>query len=129
MSSSSMNMRALTRWSAISLTVTVPTPWKGEPSRRIAHPLLCRPALEDARVDRIEARLVDREPAQRTIRRDHRPGSVRPHVTIGRQPKAINRNGFDLADAGNRGKPSVEPCAVRLHLDEEARAKHLPGKV
>src|ERR1043165_1151424 len=114
MSSSSMNMRALARWSAISFTATVPTPWKGEPSRCIAHPLLRRLALEEPRVDRVKTGLVDREPPQRAVRRNHRTRRIRPHVALRGQPKAVGRDCLHLAHAGDRGEPTVEPRAVCL---------------
>src|SRR5581483_5728928 len=114
-------MRALERWSDISLTVTVPSPWKGEPSRRIAHPLWFDwPRLEELLVDRLEARLVDRELAQRAIRRNDRTRRIRPHVVARRQAEAIRRDGLDLGDARDRREATVEPVAVSLDLDHEA---------
>src|ERR1051325_684228 len=129
MSNSTMNMRALVRWSDISLTATVPTPWNGEPSRRMAYLLLCGPALEKARVDRIEARLIHREPPQRAIRRNHGARRVGPHIALGGQAEAIRRDRLDPGDAADRGQPPVEPGAIGLHLDHEACTQHLPGEV
>src|SRR5690242_13713244 len=108
-------MRALERWSDISLTVTVPRPWNGEPSRRIAHPLRhARPRLEEPAIDRIEARLVDREFSQRAVRRDHRARRIRAHIVVGREAEAIRAEDLDLHHARDRGEPPVEPAAVGL---------------
>src|SRR5260370_28395105 len=77
-------MRALAKWSASSLSSTVPRPCQGEPSRRIANlPFHYGLLLEEARVDRVKARIVDREARQRTIRRDDRPRRLGAHVVIG----------------------------------------------
>src|SRR5260370_1321748 len=57
--------RMLVKWSATSFSVTTPTPFKAEPSRRMA--LSFVDLVEVGGVDRLEARLVDRkvrEPAE-----------------------------------------------------------------
>src|SRR5947209_19945149 len=77
-------MRALSKWSASSLSTTVPRPCQGEPSRRIAHLLgVGRVLLEEARVDRIEAWIVDGKPRERAVRRHHGAGRFGAHIVIG----------------------------------------------
>src|SRR5258708_30245200 len=83
-------MRALSKWSASSLSSTVPRPCQGEPSRRIANlPFHCGLPLEEARVDRIKARIVDRQARQRAIRRNDRPCRLGAHVVIGGEAVAL----------------------------------------
>src|ERR1700678_4058366 len=83
-SHSSARMRAEPRWSASSLSTTVPMPCQGEPSRRIANLLAVGGLLlEEARIDGVEAWFIHREPRQRAVRGHHRARRFRPYVVIG----------------------------------------------
>src|SRR5450631_155041 len=80
----SSSMRALSKWSASSLSTTVPRPCQSEPSRRIAHLLgVCRVLLEEACVDGIETWIVDGEPRQRAIRRHYGACRLGAHIVVG----------------------------------------------
>src|SRR5580693_4762961 len=120
-------MRTLDMLSDNSLTNTAPTPWNGEPSRRMTHPRKAR--LEVAGVDRLQARLVDREPQQRAVDRDDRARRVRPHVAFGGHAKAIGGYRLDLGHARNRRQPPRDATSLGLDFDHEAGTEHLHGKL
>src|SRR5262245_33501318 len=125
-SNSSTIMRALVRWSIVSFRKTTPSPCQGEPSRCIASfSELPGLLLEIARVDALEARLLDREPRQAPARRYHRSRRLRPYVAIGHEPEAAGRSFVDRADAGYRRQLFGKSGSFRLHLDREAAAEHL----
>src|SRR5260370_11642895 len=99
-------MRALAKWSASSLSSTVPRPCQGEPSRCIANlPFRRGLLLEEARVDRVKARIVDREARQRTIRRDDRPRRLGAHVVIGGEAVGMLCGVLDVENPRNGAKP------------------------
>src|SRR5262249_41406964 len=83
-SHSSTRMRTLERWSLSSLSITTPSPFKAEPSRRMAFSLLGM-LLEIALVDRLQARLLDRETKEPAARANHRGGRFRPYVALGQE--------------------------------------------
>src|SRR5215475_1216688 len=117
-------MRALEMLSLSSLTNTVPRPWKGDPSRRITHASR-NSALKVAGIDRFQARLVYREPAQQSVDGHHRACGVRTDVALGGHAEAVLRQRLDIADTGDGGKPSRDAGALGLDFDDKARAKHL----
>src|SRR5260370_37611562 len=93
-------MRALDKWSASSFIVTAPRPCQGEPSRRMSRPLgFAVLLLEEARVDGLQARIVDREATQRSVGGDHGARCFRAHVAVGREPGAVRADPADLAHA------------------------------
>src|ERR1700755_2144140 len=63
----------------ISLIVTTPKPCRAEPSRCMAFSFM---GLEVAGIDRLEARLLDRQPQQTAAGPDHRPGGVPADVAV-----------------------------------------------
>ena len=92
-------------------------------------PFLGRLALEEAGVDRIEARVVDRKPAQRAVGRHHRARRLRPHVAVGGQPIVVAPDPLHRLTPGiapSRASRSVSGARLRLDLDDEAGAEHLP---
>src|SRR6185437_5336607 len=120
-------MRTLEMLSASSLTKTVPTPWNAEPSRRMTRPrFLC---LERARVDRLEARLVDREPLQRAADGDYRARRIRSHVALGRHAVAVRRDRLHPCHARNGRELARYAVALSLDLDDKAGAEHLHSKL
>src|SRR5215469_8110185 len=121
-------MRTLEMLSESSLTKTVPRPWNAEPSRRMTHASFFL-GLEGARVDRLETRLIDREPLQRAVDGHHGTGRIRPHVALRGHAVAIRRQGLDLGHAGDGRELARNAGAFGLHLDHEAGAKHLHGKL
>src|SRR5665213_4409898 len=123
-------MRALDRLSASSLTATLPTPWKGDPSRRMTGPSRgLALVLEVAGIDRLETRLVDREPSQRSLGANHGIGRVRPHVAIRRHAETIRPHRLDAGHAGYGREPSRQPCPVGLDFDHKARAENLAREI
>src|SRR5215831_2787949 len=98
--------RMLVKRSAISFSVTTPKPCKADPSRRME---LSFVGLEVARVDRFEARLLDRQAQQPPAGRDHRRGSFRPHVVIGQQQKPVGVATLDPLHARDGGDPLRQP--------------------
>src|SRR5258707_13482115 len=106
-------MRALSKWSASSLSSTVPRPCQGEPSRRIANlPFHCSLPLEEARVDRIKARIVDGEARQRTISRNDRPCRLGAHVVIGGEAVSFVFRPPPVEDPHDWAQPRREPLSV-----------------
>src|ERR1700716_1255939 len=120
-------MRALERWSASSFTTTVPKPCQGEPSRRISGSLVfARLLLEEARIDRVQARVIDRQPAQRAVGRHHGPRRLRTYVAIGGEAVAVMARALDRDDARHRVEARHEVGRrIRFHLDHETRAENL----
>src|SRR5215469_13388842 len=99
-------MRALSKWSASSLSSTVPRPCQGEPSRRIANlPLRCGLLLEEPGVDRIKARIVDRKTRQCPIRGDDRPRRLSAHVVIGGEAVGLLCGLLHVENPRNGAKP------------------------
>src|ERR1700760_984086 len=102
-----MRMRALPRWSASSLSTTVPRPCQGEPSRCIAQ-LLLLGTLEEARVDGVEARVGDGKPRQRAVGSDHGAGRIRPDIVIRGHAVVDIAGALDGLDAGDGREPRHE---------------------
>src|SRR5262245_1833727 len=125
-STTSTTTRMLVKWSAISFSVTTPKPCKAEPSRRME---LSFVGLEVARIDSLEARLLDRQAQQPSAGCDHGSGCFRPYVVIGGEPPAVGSRRLDLLHARNRCEPLSEPLPFRFHLDAEAAAQHLAAEV
>src|SRR6266850_5256494 len=92
-------MRALVRWSLSSFMITTPRPWRAEPSRRMSPSRLLGRGLEIPGVDRLEARLIDREPQQPAAGLHDRGCCFRPHIAVGHQPQAIVGKHLDGTDA------------------------------
>src|SRR5437667_3001086 len=113
-------MRALVRWSLSSFMITTPRPWRAEPSRRMSASRWLDAGLEIPGVDRLEARLIDREPEQPAAGHHHRGRRVRPHVAVGHQPQAVGGDHLDGTDARAGPGPPGGPLPDRFHLDVEA---------
>src|SRR5882757_6315680 len=103
----STTTRMLVKWSATSFSVTTPTPFKAEPSRRMA--LSFVDLVEVRGIDRLEARLVDRKMEETSAGRDHGGCRFRPHVAVGHQPPAVRTCGIDRLHARNRSEPLAQP--------------------
>src|SRR5262245_2553493 len=121
-STTSTTTRMLVKWSAISLIVTTPKPCRAEPSRRMTLSLM---GLEVAGIDRLERRLLDRQPQQAPAGPDHRRGGFRAHVAIGVEQEPVGPRGLDPLHARDCGDALGEPLPFGLHLDAEAAAQHL----
>src|SRR6476659_1396509 len=94
--------RRLVKRSAISFSVTTPKPCNADPSRRME---LSFVGLEVARIDRFEARLVDRQAQQPSAGRDHRRRGFRADIVISQQQKPVAVPPLDPLHAGDRGDP------------------------
>src|SRR5918998_1489221 len=128
-SHSKTRMRALVRWSDNSFSRTVPSPWKGEPSRRIAYPLTMPGILvEVAGVDHFETGLLEREPGQSSAHGDHFARGVRPHVAISCKPEAVRSLLLDFADTRDQCQPLCETNTLRFDFNGKAPAEHLPAE-
>src|SRR5919198_3291420 len=88
----STTTRMLVKWSAISFSVTTPKPCRAEPSRRMQFSFV---GLEVARVDRLEARLLDRQAQQPSAGCDDGRRGLRPNVVIGHQQQPVCSPRFD----------------------------------
>src|SRR5215468_10175468 len=115
-SHSTTNMRAPVRWSESSLRNTAPTPRQGVPSRRMP----CSMILEIAGVDRLEARLLDREPQQPPARGNNGGSRIGAHVAISEQPHPIRAGRLHRAHARHLRELLGKPLPLRLHLDRVA---------
>src|SRR5690349_12759349 len=117
-------MRTLEMLSESSLTKTVPRPWNAEPSRRISNSSLLLD-LEGTRIDRLQARLVDREPLQGAADGDDCARRIRPHIALRRHAVAIRRQRLDLGHPGDGRELARNAGAFGFHLNHEACAEHL----
>ena len=79
-------------------------------------------------VDRLEARLLDREPQQAPAGPHDGRRRFRPHVALGKEPETIRRQRLHLLDAGNGGQALRKPLTEGLHIHAESAAKHLPAQ-
>src|SRR5947209_9003317 len=125
-STTSTTTRMLVKWSAISFSVTTPKPCRADPSRRMALSLV---GLEVARIDSLEARLLDRQPQQASTSSDHRRGCLRAHVVVRGQTPAASAHRLDLLHAGHGREPLREPLPFCFNLDTEAAAQHLAAEL
>src|SRR2546430_3877419 len=125
-STTSTTTRMLVKWSAISFSVTTPKPCKAEPSRRMQLSLV---GLEVAGVNRLEARLLDRQTQQAPAGRHHRGRGLRPHVTGGQQSEAIGARRFHLSHPGDRRDAFGKALPFGFNLDAEAAAEHLAAEL
>src|SRR5271163_2291282 len=122
-SHSSTRMRTLDRWSENSLRNTAPSPVQGEPSRRIAS------LLEIARIDVLEAELLQIEPQQLDALRRQSGGELRADVARAGQPETAGRLGDDAphpVDALDQARHAV---ADGLELDHGVAAEHRGGEL
>src|SRR6266567_58895 len=110
---SRMRIRALDRWSAVSLATTAPSPVQGEPLRP-PRQLLSGIArlLEIAGVDLVEARRGKVDADQLDLRGEA-PGDLGPQIALAIDPVAL----------------AVRPLAERLHLVEMVRRQKDRGPV
>src|SRR5262245_56870650 len=122
----STTTRMLVKWSAISFSVTTPKPCKAEPSRCMTLSLV---GLEIAGVNRLEARLLDRQAQQAATGGDHGGGRFRPHIAVGKQQQAVCGRRLDLLHARDRRDPLRQPLPFGLHLDAEDAAEHLAAEL
>src|SRR5215204_2340118 len=124
-------MRTLVRWSNSSRKNTTLKPRQGEPSRRMVgmgyslHFLVHFLVLEIAAVDRVEARLLERQPPQRPAGVDDGRGGRRADITVSQQPVPARASLIDSLDAGDIGECQSETLAVGLDLDIVTAAEHL----
>jgi hypothetical protein len=98
----STTTRMLVKRSAISFSVTTPKPCNADPSRRMEFSFV---GLEVARIDRFEARLVDRQAQQPPPGPDHRSRGFRADIVIGQEQKPVAVPPLDPLHAGDRGDP------------------------
>ena len=120
-------MRTLVRWSNSSRKKTTLKPRQGEPSRCACWRSL---VLEIAVVDRVEARLLDRQPPQRAAGIDHGGGGLRR----ARRLRSAAGTGRDrpvstARTPGTAASFSASPSPVGLDLDVIAAAQHLAGQL
>src|SRR5579875_1993798 len=115
-SHSSTRMRALPRWSASSLTKTMPAPVKGEPLRR------AMVALEVVAIDGVEAGFDADQTTQRHPGRNHGAGDRRAHVAVGQHAhRAVASR--HLAHAGQRAEHGGNVgLAFDVELEDEDAA-------
>src|SRR6478752_4854016 len=122
----STTTRMLVKWSATSFRVTTPKPCKAEPSRRMT--LSCV-GLEVARIDRFEARFLDRKAQEAPAGRYNRSRCFRPHVAVGKKQETLCSRRFDPLHARNSGDAFGEPLPLGFHLHAETAAEHLTAEV
>src|SRR5262249_7846041 len=125
-------MRTLVRWSESSLSMTTPSPEKAEPSRCMAGLLLqglLRHRLKIARIDRLQARLLDPEVFQPTLRGAALGRGFRPDVAVGLQTNFVNAGFLDSADARNEREPLSQSVTFGLDLHDIAASEHLPAEL
>ena len=85
--------------------------------------------LEVAGVNRLEARLLDRQTQQAPAGRHHRGRGFRPHVTGGQQSEAIGARRFHLLHPGDRRDAFGKALPFGFNLDAEAAAEHLAAEL
>src|SRR5205809_6038730 len=104
-SASRIRMRALERWSAVSLAITVPSPVQGEPRRRPAGRLLSGIArvLEIAIVDFVEARRGETDADELDLRGEA-SGNFGAQIALAVRPIEVGRDRLDAYDAGDRSE-------------------------
>src|SRR5579864_2095349 len=127
-------MRTLVRWSDSSLSTTTPTPWKAEPSRRMAGPVLHGLAfvgfgLKKSRVDRLEARFLNAEIFEAAVHRHHFDRRFGAHIPVGMQAYLADADLLDAADTRDQRQPIGERRAVGLDIDHVAAAEHLASEL
>src|SRR5665647_1277977 len=119
-------MRALARWSDNSLSVTTPRPCQGEPSRRIADLLF---VLEVTGVDRLQARLVERELLETAAGSHDFYGGFGAQIAVTGQTEAAGRR---LHDATNPLQPRQPPgdigAAIGFDFEGIAATQHLAAE-
>src|ERR1700751_306860 len=116
-------MRMLVRWSESSLSITTPSPEKAEPSRCMAGLLLhrlFRRCLKIARIDRLEARLLDAEIFQATLHGDDLGRGSRRYVPFRLEAIFVDPAFLNPADPGNEREPLGQSIAFGLDLDDVA---------
>src|SRR5262245_22840220 len=112
----STTTRMLVKWSAISFSVTTPKPCRAEPSRRMQ---LSFVGLEIARVDRLEARLLDRQTQQSPAGCDYGRRGFRPNVVIGQQQEPVRSRRLDPLYPGDHSDALLKSLAFGFDLDAE----------
>src|ERR1700751_5611039 len=125
-------MRMLVRWSESSLSITTPSPEKAEPSRCMAGLLLhrlFRRCLKIARIDRLEARLLDAEIFPATLHGDALGRGFRPYVPVRLEANFVDAYFLTSADTWNEREPLGQSIAFGLDLDDVAPAEPLPAKL
>src|SRR5439155_6024306 len=133
-----MRIRALDRWSAVSLATTAPSPVHGEPRRPRSGALsgwlasaILR-SLEIAVVDLGEAGRGEMDADQRRVGREQaRDLGAQIALAIDAVALAVGYGVEPLHphDAGECGEPRLDPVAPRLDIDDMAAAEDAAGKL
>src|SRR5258708_31880200 len=133
-----MRIRALDRWSAVSLATTAPSPVQGDPSLlpvgRPPRQLLSGIArlLEIAGVDLVEARRGKVDADQLDLRGEA-PGDLRAHIALAIDPVALavlaGAEELHPDDPGHCREPLGDAGSARLDSDDMAAAEDAPGQL
>src|SRR5262249_1254780 len=111
--------------SDISLSITIPRPCHGEPSRRIAG-LLWPGILEVAGIDHFQAWLIKRQLFEATARRYRRGSCFRAQIAIANDTETTDRGRFDAAYTRQRGQTLGQTIAAfGFELNGKAAAEHM----
>src|SRR5580704_4124834 len=117
-----MRMRALDKWSAVSLATTVPSPVHGEPPRCLSDRIAR--LREIPRIHLVKARRSEIDADQFDLWRQP-TGDLAAHVALAVEPIAVAAQGLHPHHAGNRGELCGQIVAARLDVDDMAAAENL----
>src|SRR5947208_16796785 len=81
------------------------------------------------RVDRLQARLLDRKPQQPSASGNDCGRRLRTYIAFCEQPNPIGSDLLDRANTRNFGKMFREPLPFRLDFNIEAAAENFPPQV
>src|SRR5579863_3197237 len=125
-----MRMRALDRWSAVSLAMTAPSPVHGEPRRPADWRRLGGTAglLEIARINLVETRGGEVDAEQIDLRGEA-ACDVGAQVALAVDAVALGTQRLHPHHPGYRGKSVGNVGAARLDIDDVAAAEHLAGQL
>src|SRR5579859_7097616 len=131
-----MRIRALDRWSAVSLATTAPRPVQGEPNlllsgRAVLSLRDIARLLEIAIVDLVEAGRGKMEADQLDFGGEA-PGDLGAQVARAIDPVALallpEAEGLHPDDPGHCGEALLGAGAAHLDVDDVTAAKHAPGQ-
>src|ERR1700686_3401507 len=129
-----MRMRALDRWSAVSLATTTPSPVQGDPRRPLFARLLSGIAglLEIAGVDLVEARGGEIDAGDRNLGAEP-ARDLGPQIALAIDPVSPTvlpgAERLHPHDAGNRGEALRDAGSTRLDIDNMAAAEPPAGQL